>query len=259
MKKVLVIAIMIMSLFATSYCAENLDDEKYFIYNGFRQYDDEQTNKVSYSIKVEPDTPYNFELNYYYNEKFVDTCSKEISINDDEMFKKVTCEIQKLGDGEYIFDANLYSSQTDFQINIFEKAYIYRNSVAFIHFEDLDESTKITITVDGLHEKLQVQSYIPKEVIAYLDDSNKDELIESQLEYEILESDPLIAWNVQDTPTQINYTINKKITEEQRKQFKVEITQTKGFAFAKYIIFALIIIIIGLLIKPMLKKNAKKK
>lgn len=219
----------------------------------------EQTNKVSYGISNLKNQEYVFEMNMYYNnEKYEKSCNEKISSKEDTIYNKITCQIQKLGDGEYTFEGNLYEMINDEKILItktIDKEYIYlekSSNIKFISNEE-DQTTTIIIEVNG-DKPVQVINTIPKSVIELLTEENQENLIKSNYEYEIIEADPVIAWNIEEPPGTINYTINKKISTEEQKEFQIEIKDDPAFKFIKYGILVLILVILLLLFRPILKK-----
>jgi hypothetical protein len=239
-------------------CGANDQSANYLAYNGFSFYDNLSSNKVSYSIRVENQINYSFEMDYYYNGELLDTCDKSIFLDEGEVFKKVTCDVKKMGDGEYVFDAFLKSSQSNYSYFSYESIYLFNDTRAEMDFEVLDDKTNIVITIDGNYEDVVVKQEIPKSVIEILNSDNKDELIDSELDYYILKEDPLIAWNVDRVPSTVNYTINKQISEEDKKKFKLEVSQKRSFKMLKYAIFVLILVILVVAFKPVFLKKKKK-
>ena len=235
-----------------------INKDKYLIYNNFMIYDDLKTNKVSYSIKVDEDVQYDFIMRYYYEGEFVDKCEKEILLKEGEVFKKIICDVQKLGNGEYVFDAVLANSEDDDLYTSFDKTYLFNNMKTSMNFEVLEDQTKISIYIEGKGEDIILEQEIPKSVIQNLNKQNQDDLINSKKEYTIIEEDPLIAWNVERVPSKVNYTINKKITNEDKKKFRASISENKGLNSLKYLFSALILIILIILFKPIVTKKNKK-
>lgn len=219
-----------------------------------------QTNKVSYGISNLKNQEYIFEMNMYHNnEKYEKSCNEKISSKEDTIYNKITCQIQKLGDGEYTFEGNLYEINNEEKILIgktIDKEYVHlgeSSNIKFISNEE-DQTTTIIIEVKG-DKPVQVINTIPKSVIELLTKENQASLIKSNYEYIIIEEDPIIAWNIEEPPATINYTINKRISAEEQKEFQIKIKDDPTFKLIKYGILVLILVILGLLFKPLLKKQ----
>jgi len=154
-----------------------------------------------------------------------------------------------------VFVAKLISGDEVLE-EIINLEYLDRDSeiVVSMDFVDVsDDKTEIVLNVDGVGENLQILQQIPKEVIELLSDENKADLISSDLEYVILDEDPLIAWNVEKAPAKINYTINKKISIENKQKFSVEVDGSSSVF--KSVIVILIIFIVLVRAAPVTRKK----
>ena len=120
------------------------------------------------------------------------------------------------------------------------------------------DQTIININVNA-NKPVDVTHRIPKEVIEELTYENRDEHINSNLDYVILESDPLIAWHVEKPPANITYTINKKLTQNEINNFQTSVKESEKFNFLNYLVYFLIIVIILLVLEPILIKKKNKK
>lgn len=246
--------IMIGYLVNISFCALDLSSNVNYLY--FYQDDVSATNKVAYEI-IFNDNLFGgdiFKFEALYDGEVVNTCENELIFDDTSIYKKIVCDVNKMGDGSYDFVAKIIrDGQTLITLN--NQVYVLDNINAQTDFLDLNDSTIVFLNVEGKGENLVVSSRIPKEVIENLDDDNKDNLILSDLEYEIIENDPLIAWSIEKAPAKVNYTINKKISDVDKENFKLEITQKKEFLLFKAFIFVLIFIIIIIILKPLIFKK----
>ncbi|MFW6285978.1 MAG: hypothetical protein ACOC16_02540 [Nanoarchaeota archaeon] len=245
---------------------EESNAQIYLKSNGFDIHEDLEFNKISYSLKVENNINYTFEMNYYYKDSIftekqvhVGTCSKEVFFDEEDYFKKIICDIEKLGNGQYIFDATLKRDDSNFQLNSFEKVNLFNSQIATMDFKDINNETKITINIQGNNSNIIVNQNIPKSVIKYLDENNKENLIESEKDYIIIKNNPIIAWKVDEVPAQINYTIKKRTNQEDKNKFEVEITNQKNFQALKYIILFLLLMLLFIIFKPAFKKKKNEK
>ena len=126
-------------------------------------------------------------------------------------------------------------------------------------FNDDGDRTHISIHVPYSEDPVDVSHRIPKSVIEELTYENREEFIESEKDYAILESDPLIAWHVERPPHIINYTIKKSISKDEIENFKVEITKSKKFNYVTYLFYLIILVIVIMVFKPLFIKSKKEK
>ncbi len=256
-KKIVFLLTLFSLFFSFAYA---LDDSKNsFNYFTFRIDENSNTNKLYYEINYDANLDLDiFVVKIFHNGVLKDTCQKSLKRNSDVVSEKIVCEVQKYGGGEYNFISSISFNGTiiNFLNNTEILPYIYSfNEInSTLEFLDLGDKTQITINLNQNLENIQVTNLIPKEVISNLTQLNKNSLIYSKLDYEILDSDPLIAWNVEKAPTKINYTIQKHINLEDQKNFVIEIKDESLVNKFKWIIYILIIIIIIFTFKNGLKK-----
>lgn len=202
-----------------------------------------------------------FNLETYYNENKTNiSCQKNISFEQDDFSKKIVCGISNLGEGKYTFISTISNNSTI--INKLKNIkYANSNFNLDLKFKTFENKTQILIQIQNKSQlnsnnEYKVQTYIPKEVIYNLNDSNKDKLITSKNRYIIINNDPLIAWNLNEVPTNITYTINKKISKEDMDKFNLNITsENSKFKYMNYIIISLILLIILLILKPLINQK----
>ncbi|MCA9496002.1 MAG: hypothetical protein KC589_03590 [Nanoarchaeota archaeon] len=258
---ILIGLVMFSAILGTSVFAVS-DSQLTYVYFLVDESDSSNMNKVIYKLEhgdIDLDGKV-FSMEFYYQGELN---SKKCLVNLDsnfDLFQKITCEVPKLGDGDYYFDAKILDGENFNLENLFNREYLLGEISASIDFEDNTqlEKTTIVLNIVGEGKNLLVENFIPKEVISYLDDNNKDELIESSFEYKILNPDPLIAWNIEKAPARINYTINKKVSEEDKENFRVELKESKSFQWLKYLLIVLMILLLFAIFKP-LNKNKKLK
>ena len=239
----------------------NAFDENNFDYIYFHIDSQSSTNKVSYGLSYPNNEEYSFEMYIYYNGlKQEQICQIKIPTGENTQYSKITCEIQKLGEGEYTFEGFLYDKDKALIKKTLNKEYITKddknNKMEFI--SNPDDTTTIIITINT-NQSITITNEIPKSVIESLTEENKNSIIKSNIEYEILDEDPLIAWNIEEPPATINYTINKKISVEEQKQFQLKIKNDMAFKGIKYAILAVIVIILILIFRPLYKKDKNEK
>ncbi len=127
------------------------------------------------------------------------------------------------------------------------------------NFEFFEDRTEVSIHVPYSEDPVDVSHRIPKSVIEELTYENREEFIESEKDYAILESDPLIAWHVERPPHIINYTIKKSISKDEIENFKVEITKSKKFNYVTYLFYLMILVIVIMVFKPLFIRSKKEK
>ena len=197
-----------------------------------------------------------FYLDVVYDGQTQEECRKQIITSNQSVFKKITCEFQSKGTGEYLLQGRVESDEVKYEFN----TSFYESSKAYGHyeFENLeDNATLVRLSLEGNASNVKVYSRIPKEVIPLLNEENKDSLINSTFDYEIIEEDPLIAWNVEKVPEDVEYRVDKEISKEDQERFSLKIEESKTFGFMKFIVGLGIIGILILIILPTIRKNKK--
>lgn len=253
--KVFFVMFSMLTLLANAYSYENFE----FLF--FNLDENSNTNKVSYVIRNQGDIngADNFNLKIYHNDVLIDECNSLLEFGESTYLSKLTCDVPKAGVGEYRFVAKVFDDGGE-EIGRIENLRIIegksmKTDSGSMSFEVYKNTTWVSIEVNESGKNLTLMHHIPKEVIRELTDENKDSLISSELDYVIIEADPLIAWNVENPPATINYTINKKVSSEDMKNFKMEIENDSHFLIVKYLVIFLIILIILMALKPMLSKK----
>jgi hypothetical protein len=224
-----------------------------------------ESNKVSYEIlSNETFGEFKFSLELFINGVKIEdfSCEKIFEIDSSTIFKKITCPVSKSYDfGDYYFLAYL----EDFEGNnemLENRIFLYKEGLLDLNFNYSDEKTFININLKDLNfdnsKNLILDLFIPKEVIDKLTAENRDDLIISSKEYFILDEDPLIAWNIDQSDEEINLAINKKINVSEENNFKISISENADYRYLRYIVIFLIIVIIIMIFYPNFKKNKKR-
>ena len=197
-----------------------------------------------------------FKLDIYHNSKLIQSYNKTFIFDEPKLFEKSIFDVGKLMNGEYTFNMTLYRNNSIILNSKVNKFY-YNDIVSDLNFIVKGNTTEIIMNIDGVGEDMIVYLKIPKEVITNLNSKNKDNLIYSKQDFKIIKEDPLIAWNLEKVPTQLNYTINKKISSSEQDKFKISVSPNSNYNFIKIIIIILILLIIIVSLKPL--KYGKKK
>ena len=259
MKKVLKSSFILIFFIWAVFCVNA--QERDFQFLKFIEDINSQTNKVSFEVKISDkfEQGDKFSLEIYYNKNLLESnCIKELDLGGETLYTKFVCDVPKLGEGEYVFVGSILRGEEEILVEK-DIAYEYLgNDVsAQMKFEIEEEKSVIIININGDRENVIVQNTIPKSVIEKLTEENREQLIESELDFEIIDEDPLIAWTVDKAPTSFNYTINKKIDEEDLSDFKVEIKENNNYMILFQIVFVvLILIIMWLVFRPMIKRKS---
>jgi len=213
--------------------------------------------KISYEInsfeKFLPTDKFILKV-YRDDELTTDNCEYELDFSDETFYRQLTCEIQNLGQGNYVFLASIVRGGEIIE-DVVSRQSIFDGVKTNIEFRNYGDSATIFLTVDGVGENLRIVNTLPKEVIEILNDENKNELIESDFDYKILEEDPIIAWSVDKAPAKINYTIKSKVKDSDLERIEIDVTTNPSFKYLIYLVYILIIVIVFKTLKPAFKKK----
>jgi hypothetical protein len=226
--------------------------------------DTEQTkDKIAYSITEFENLEQTdkFKLEIYANDQLIDdSCLKPLNFKKDTFFKKLICETNTLAKAQYTF-VGMITRNGEIIDSTITKYSLSDNSKSSLNYKILENETLITIQVESDLETYQVEHYIPKEIIAELTLENQNELIESELGYIILDADPIIAWNIDESPKTIEYKIKKSSNSKDLENLGITINSTsQAYTYLSYVLYILILLIIGVILKPIfIKKNKTKK
>lgn len=224
-------------------------------YVDFYKNSDMSSHKISYAIY--PTKDFNgegvFNLEVFLNGTSFSKCSQDFELTPIEPYTKVICEVEVVDSGDLTFVANVYQDDRLIQ-EVVSKEYLFLGDDIEVNYIENENSTTVEIYVDT-NVSTKIIQEIPKSVIALVTPENRDEVLVSNLEYEIIEEDPIIAWNVENSPTKINYTINKKLTAEEKTQMKLKVEENKSF---KWMIYVAILVVLLLLFSPIFFKKKRK-
>ncbi len=255
----ILITLLILINFTTLAHAQN-DNSPNFITHTTDE--NENTDKIIFSITnfenlISGD---DFKLEIYQNEKLIDDkCIKNVKFEPNTFYKKIICETTKLNTGTYTLVSSITRSNQQLQKSI-SKYNFQEHSKSSINYQIGETETTITLNVESDLENYQVEHYIPKEIISELTKENQNQLIDSELNYTILDSDPIIAWNIDESPKTIEYKIKKQTNKQDLENLSVKVNEnSKTYSYLSYILYLLIIIIIAIILKPMFKKKKTKK
>lgn len=252
-KKFLYLSFLFLIVNMTFVCSGNIADYLYFV-----EGNETSKHKISYSIDNEPDKKgLFFVLDVYYKDEVFETCRKSLDFEDDVIFKKITCEFEDMGDGEYKFIGKVMFENNELE-SVVNNIYLYDSVKGDMKFIVKDKETLIFINIDGNGEDMLVKQRIPKEVIELLTHENKESLVHSDIPYDILEEDPLIAWNIKETPSSINYTIKKKVSPADQEKFGLEITENSYLQSMEILTYFLVFVFLLLIFMPLVRKKLKK-
>lgn len=247
-----IICFIVLSLFLFSNVMGSYEDYVNF-YDVSKQND---TYRTSYDFDFRGNfTQEDYFVAQYSHEgsEFEEFCRKQIKSSSSSVFKKITCEFDSLGTGNYILRAKVTSPDTtkyQFESQFYESEKAY----GYYSFEKLEgNSTLVRMHLQGNLTDARVYSEIPKEVIPLLTPSNRDSLVISTLPYEIIKEDPLIAWNVERIPQDVEYEVKKDISKSEQQDFTMVIEESTTFSVLKYLAGFGILIILFLIGLPLIK------
>lgn len=199
-----------------------------------------------------------FKIDFYFNGKFEKTiCYEPLNYEFDLIFLKKTCEVEKLGPGEYQFLAYVLRDGIVYKY-LYNNHFISDNGLVELSFEDLENGTLVNIFVDSQLDEVTLYHDIPKSVIERLTYENRESLIDTEFDYVIIKENPLIAWNIQSPPKNVSYKLNKQLTEEEKLNFRVDMEETPQFLFFKYFVMLLFVLVLILIFRPLIKKKKNK-
>ncbi len=182
-------------------------------------------------------------------------CENTLRFEDTTFFSKIICDVRKDLGENYVLIAKITREGEVISTEVSNIYISTEGSLSQSFKVNEDGSTLISIKIDSEKENFVVKQFIPKEVIAELTEENKNSLIDSELEYEILEADPLIAWNIEKAPTTINYTIKKEVSLDQREDFSLELSDESFGKKLKVLIFLLFLVVLVLLGRSLYSKK----
>jgi len=234
--------------------------ESSFNYVSFLNDENSQMNKVSYEIVFNNEIHVGdrFAVDTYFNGKKQNTlCEKKLDFDKSTLFRKITCEVPKLGEGEYLFVGTISRDNQVIQQRV-NKEYISDSSSASLDFKEENEKTIVSIKVQKNLTNKELVHYIPKTVLPKITKNNKAQL-ESSQDFRIIKEDPIIAWDLEATNSdEIQYKVQGKIDPKVKKEFTIKIQEkTKETKNLEYILIFAIVVVIILILSPLFKKSKK--
>jgi hypothetical protein len=242
--------LVIISLFSLSFASQHqgyehlyFQSDKNSTYVSFGFYMDSFTSNTKFHIQIE-------------NEQgdIQNSCVVDLPSQGGIYYWKYLCLLPTLEEGKYTIISFIESNGEVSQ----KKRFSYvktANNAGYYTFKEVGDGTLVTIHLLKSETPSRVYSQIPKEVIELLTPENKDSLIDSPLPYIIVEEDPLIAWDFDETPDQVNYTIKQKLTQAQKEKFEIKIESKQSSPILNYGALFLIIIVLIIIFKPLFKKK----
>ena len=190
------------------------------------------------------------QIDYKFNDKILaNKCQHTLIFSDNSSFqKKIYCPIPtQFENGLYSIEVSVLRDENELiKLESIEFFYDSTQSFATTRFTQTPEGTKVKIYLpDNLSDGDIIQHEIPKEVLERVTLLNKDQVIQSQKEFIIIQEDPIIAWEVSSKEESIEYTIvNKTVSEEEKLGFETSKQEENSITIiAIFIIIVLLIII----------------
>lgn len=189
------------------------------------------------------------------NGTYMFSCSKNVSYDVSTISKKVVCDTPLEYTGSLLLTVSVYENEKllDTTLKTFQ---FYKGLEQKISFTVKNGVTLVELQLDGVGENVVVTHSIPKSVIPKLTAQNHLQYIESSRSFDIVNSDPVIAWNIEKLPATVNYTIKKEVSIQDQQEFSVSITQSPSFIWFKMFLFVLIV---GVILLLFVSKKSKRK
>lgn len=194
------------------------------------------------------------ELEVFLNGKEHTTCQEDIKLEVTKPNVEFICEIGKIKKGDLTLVGRLYQNG-EVIAEVAKKEYVFENEGVQVNYIEMENYTILEIFVNT-NVSTRIVQEIPKSVIEKVTPENKDEVLVSNLEYVIVEEDPVIAWHIDSPPEKINYTINKRLTPEQKAQMRLEAEENK--TSYKWMIYIGVFLILIIMFSPAILKKKKK-
>lgn len=220
--------------------------------------EDLQNNKISYEILFD-ETIRNgdlFESRIYLDDTQIgEICSRELEFTEEIIFRKITCEVPELQDGEYLFVGTI-SREGQIIHSATSKEYILGDTLSSLTFEDLGSQTLVKISIANKQVGQEIIHDIPKEVLAKITDETKS-IISSSHDFRILRENPIIAWDLDTVEgDEIEYRVQGNLDPEIKEEFKLKIQEkTQETKILEYILIGTILLILLLTAKPLFRKK----
>ncbi|MFP4402696.1 MAG: hypothetical protein ACLFPL_05720 [Candidatus Nanoarchaeia archaeon] len=202
-------------------------------------------------------------VEFMFNENMLESRCEFESIfeNENSYQKKVYCPIPKQSEKGVYTLRLLIQSTEETQKNPFlldEIEFFYSpNTVQYpLRFQNTPQGTKVIISINS-ENRTQTQIIhhdIPTQVITEITPENKDQLISSQREFEIINSNPIISWEVGPEDEMIEYTLLNTTVDEQTKtefntyEYEKDIILTQG-------VVAIILLLLLFIFVPFFMKS----
>lgn len=205
---------------------------------------------------------FNLEFMYEFEGKMLDSkCTHNVVFENDLKYqKRVYCNIPTQEEnGIYTVMIKLSNPTNDEVLYEISETFFYdsKESYASLSFEENDRGTQVTINLRGenITEETAIYHNIPQQVLNNITPQNKDSLIKSSKEFEIIEQNPIISWNVDSRDEEIEYTIlNKSVDDTYKKEFNTYPVEDRSITTV--VLFSIVVLLI-IIFLPLLKKREK--
>lgn len=202
-------------------------------------------------------------LNYAFEGEMLKTkCSNSIEFQNNLTYqKKVYCSIPKQElNGVYTAYVELINKSTNEKLYNFSKEFFYnsKDQFAITTFKNTQNGTVVSIDLryENISSETIILHDIPKGVLENITRDQKDSLIQSSKEFEIVRENPIISWKVDNRDDKIEYTIiNKSVNNSYKNQFKTYPSEDESITIV--VIFSIIVLLI-IIFLPLFRKNNNK-
>lgn len=203
---------------------------------------------------------FDLEFSYVFNgEELNNKCTHGVIFEDELRYqKKVYCDIPtQETNGMYTAQIKIFNNSQSSAIYELNETFFYnsKNSYGVTSFEEIDRGTQITIDLnnENITEETTIYHDIPRQVLNNINPQNKDSLIESNKEFEIIEQNPIISWKVDSRDTSIEYVLlNKSVNNTYKNEFNTYPVEDRSITAV--VLFSIVVLLI-IIFLPLLKKR----
>lgn len=200
------------------------------------------------------------QINYLFNNRSIESiCSHQISFSGESSIqKRVYCPIP-VQDISGIYTARISLNRDSEQMGEEEIKFFYNSPSSDVthQFRLTPQGTEVTINIlnIGVEEPFDLYHSIPKSVISRLNYQNKDEFIISDLDFEIIQENPIISWQVSSREERIQYVlVDRELSEEEMVQF-ASYSVPKESGLNLIILFSILILLLIIFVPFFTKKK----
>lgn len=206
---------------------------------------------------------FRLEFSYKFNDETLENkCVHEVVFEDDLRYqKKIYCGIPtRENNGYYEVTISVISQENETLHQIREEFfYNSKNSFGLMSFLEYELGTQITIDLskENITQNTTIYHDIPSTVLESINSQNKNSLISSEKEFQVIEENPIISWSVSSGEEEIQYTLlNRTVENVEKQEFKTYPAQDRSVSTV--IIFSIIVLLIIIFLPLFRRKQLRK-